>query len=220
MTEKGLETLDIEALNKEADRQLAIVECKNLINKVIFHGAAWLNEKIIPLWAEREDDKLEMPWGIYDGIEGVKRFYLKDLGDRHEEGQLDKIKGCMMWYATDTPIVVVAGDQKTAKGLWTSQGVDTWREGDAHPDAYWRWGYYAVDFIKEEEGWKIWHMTFYPLFLTRYEEPWTEAPAYDFAFYPVSPDRPRQAPLYSYGADKLYRNYAPEIPEAYESYEG
>ncbi len=205
--------MTLEALNKEADRQLAIVDCKNLINKLIFHGAAWLNRKIVPLWADRDDDKLEMPWGIYDGIKGVERYYLQDVGDRHDEGQLDMIKGCMMWYATDTPIVVVAEDGQTAKGLWTSQGVDTWREGDKHPDAYWRWGYYAVDFINEKGTWKIWHMTFYPLFLTRYEKPWTQAPAYNYTFYPVSPDRPREAPLYHYTTDSLYINYAPEIPQ-------
>ena len=203
---------NIEALSAEVSRQLAIVDCKNLMGKVMYYGVAWLNREMVELWADREDDLLEMPWGIYDGRKGVERCYLKDFGDRHDPGKLEKLKGVMMLYTVDTPIVTVAEDGETAYGVWTSSGADTWREGGAHPQGYWRWGKYAVDFIRENGVWKIWKLRFYPYFLTKYDESWTKAPAYDRAFFPVTPDRPRETPVYHYDGESVYPGDLPHIP--------
>ncbi len=203
---------NIEALGKEVDRQLAIVDCKNLIGKTMYYGVAWLNREMVELWADREDDLLEMPWGIYDGRKGVERCYLQDFGDRRDPGKLEKLKGVLMMYTVDTPIVTVAEDGETAYGVWTSAGVDTWREGDEHPEGYWRWGKYAVDFIRENGVWKIWKLRFYPYFLTKYSESWTKAPAYDYAFFPVTPDRPRETPVYHYDGDAVYPGDLPHLP--------
>ena len=203
---------NIEALSAEVSRQLAIVDCKNLMGKVMYYGVAWLNREMVELWADREDDLLEMPWGIYDGRKGVERCYLKDFGDRRDPGKLEKLKGVMMLYTVDTPIVTVAEDGETAYGVWTSSGADTWREGGAHPQGYWRWGKYAVDFIRENGVWKIWKLRFYPFFLTKYDESWTKAPAYDRAFFPVTPDRPRETPVYHYDGESVYPGDLPHIP--------
>lgn len=201
-----------QALEKELDRQLAIHECKNLMGKVMYYGVAWLNKKMVTLWANRDDCLLEMPWGIYDGIEGVKRCYLQDFGDRSDPGKLDKLKGVMMLYTVDTPVIQVAEDGQTATGIWYSSGADTWREGDADPQGYWRWGQYEGKFILEDGTWKIWQLRFYPMFLTKYKESWTKAPAYDYAFFPVTPDRPRETPVYHYAADAVYPADQPPLP--------
>ncbi len=156
----------------------------------MYYGAAWLNRKMVELWSRRDDCLLEQPWGIYDGRIGVERCYLQDFGDRHTPDWEEKHRGVMMLYTCDTPILTVAEDGRTAKGVWISSGADTWREGDARPQGYWRWGKYAVDFIREDGVWKIWKLRFYPFFLTKYDTPWTQAPAYDWAFFPVTPDRP------------------------------
>jgi len=203
---------NIEALSREVERQLAIVDCKNLIGKVMYYGVAWLNREMVGLWADREDDLLEMPWGVYDGRKGIERCYLQDFGDRHDSGKLEKLKGIMMLYTVDTPIVTVAEDGETAYGVWTSSGADTWREGDEHPQGYWRWGKYAVDFIRENGSWKIWKLRFYPYFMTKYDESWTKAPAYDWSFFPVTPDRPRETPVYHYDGDSVYPADLPHIP--------
>ena len=157
---------NLEALTREVERQTAIVECKNLMGKVLYYGVSWLNRKLVDLWSHREDCLLEMPWGIYDGRRGVERCYLQDFGDRHAPGKLEKLKGVMMLYTCDTPIIEVAPDGQTAKGVWISSGADTWREGAEHPQGYWRWGKYALDFIREDGVWKIWKMRFYPFFLS------------------------------------------------------
>ena len=203
---------NLEALSREVERQNAIVDCKNLMGKVMYHGVAWLNRKMVELWSRREDCLLEMPWGIYDGRAGVERCYLEDFGDRSEPGWAEKRKGVMMLYTCDTPIVEVSQDGQSAKGVWISSGADTWREGDEHPQGYWRWGKYALDFVKEDGVWKIWKMRFYPFFLTKFDQSWTEAPAYDWAFFPVTPDRPREPPVYHYDGVAAYPTGQPPIP--------
>lgn len=209
---------NLEALTHELQRQMAIHDCKNLMGKVMYYGVAWLNQKLVELWSQREDCLLEMPWGIYDGRKGVERCYLQDFGDRNAMDE-NQLKGIMMLYTVDTPIVEVAEDGQTAKGVWVSSGADTWREGDEHPQGYWRWGKYAVDFILEDGVWKIWHMRFYPFFLTKYDVSWTEAPAYDWAFFPVTPDRPRETPVYHYDGQSVYPTGQPAIPAPYAHYE-
>jgi hypothetical protein len=57
------------------------------------------------------------------------------------------------------PVIEVAGDGKTAKGLWSCQGAYN-EVGSAGPVANWTWGYFAVDFVKESDGWKIWHLLY------------------------------------------------------------
>lgn len=212
MTERTLE-----ALSKEAQRQLAIVACKNLMGSVMFYGAAWHNKKIVDLWADREDAMLEMPWGIYDGIEGVKRCYLQDFGDRNDPGKEEALKGILMLYSLDTPIVVVAEDGQSAKGVWTTSGAEAWTDGKTHPQAYWRWGKYETTFVKENGTWKILKMSYFPMFHTKYEVPWTEAPADDWSFFPVTPDRERNEPVYHYDGQSVYPENQPSIPQAYKT---
>ncbi len=55
------------------------------------------------------------------------------------------------------PIIEIAGDGNTAKGLWCCQGARNEVEA-CGPRARWTWGWFAVDFMKTPEGWRIWHM--------------------------------------------------------------
>jgi hypothetical protein len=58
-----------------------------------------------------------------------------------------------------SPVIEVAADGKTAKGLWHCQGAYNDVE-TCGPVANWTWGYFAVDFRREEDGWKIWHLSY------------------------------------------------------------
>ena len=123
-------------------------------------------------WSKREDVALGVNEGWYAGAEAVKGYYdalgekirlASDLiaaafpeklgGKTREElygvGQLG-VK------PIDTFIIEIAGDGQTAKGLWSLHGTyaDITPSG---PVSYWDWGYWCVDFVKEPEGWKIWH---------------------------------------------------------------
>jgi hypothetical protein len=63
-----------------------------------------------------------------------------------------------------TPIIEVAGDGKTAKGLWYSPGImanTVINNGKVEVSGGWFWEKYGVDFIKEDGEWKIWHIGMY-----------------------------------------------------------
>ncbi len=208
----------LEELNQGYEKMRAVREIENIMGRYSFFHTSMRHLDYLKLWSKRDDCILDMPWGSYDGYKGVERCYLQDFGDRNAMDE-NQLKGIMMLYTVDTPIVEVAEDGQTAKGVWVSSGADTWREGDEHPQGYWRWGKYAVDFILENGVWKIWHMRFYPFFLTKYDVSWTEAPAYDWAFSPVTPDRPRETPVYHYDGQSVYPTGQPAIPTPYAHYE-
>jgi hypothetical protein len=60
-----------------------------------------------------------------------------------------------------TPVIEIAGDGKTAKGIWYSIGLSVTpgfeSNGKTTLRSNWQPEKYAVDFIKEDGKWKIWH---------------------------------------------------------------
>lgn len=55
------------------------------------------------------------------------------------------------------PVIEIAADGKTAKGLWYCWGSHA-EVTPTGPHANWTWGFYAADFIREGDKWKIWHL--------------------------------------------------------------
>lgn len=126
-------------------------------------------------WAKAEDVCLGFNDGYYVGAAAVSGYYqaavdrnllvAKLLQARFPEqlgGQSDEeIYGIGPFKAKPlyNPVIEVAGDGQTAKGLWSCQGAHN-EVGTAGPVANWTWGYYAVDFRREEDGWRIWHLLY------------------------------------------------------------
>ncbi len=126
-------------------------------------------------WAGEEDVCLGFNEGWYRGPAAVRAYYdacternklvaevlqkhfPEKLGDKSPE-EIYGI-GTMKIYPLYTPVIEVADDNKTAKGLWSCMGshcdVDP-----VGPLARYLWGYYAADFINEGGSWKIWHLQF------------------------------------------------------------
>jgi hypothetical protein len=69
--------------------------------------------------------------------------------------------------------VKIAGDGETAKGMWFSQGnlANIYETG---PQSFWTFGCFAVDFVKEGDDWKIWHMLYLEDLSTYMGEDWNE----------------------------------------------
>lgn len=125
------------------------------------------------LWSCEADVCLGKNGGWYRGADAVGAYYQacsdrtalvakllqkrfpSMLGDKSDD-ELDGI-GPMKVKPMYTPLIEVAEDGKTAKGLWSCWGSHNEVES-CGPIARWSWGYFAVDFIKENTGWKIWHM--------------------------------------------------------------
>lgn len=109
-------------------------------------------------------------WGYYVGMDAIRAWYL----NRHtEHRQAQKCAyeaahpgteataghGCCSMFPTTTPVIRVAGDGKTARGLWYIIGQRTDLKPDGcTADARWCCGRLAAEFVREADGWKIWHL--------------------------------------------------------------
>ena len=69
------------------------------------------------------------------------------------------LPGNLLIHYLATPMIEVAGDGQTAKGVWRSPGIEAVRPSDdGAPVPLWSFGAYAVDFIRRADEWKIWHL--------------------------------------------------------------
>lgn len=103
--------------------------------------------------------------GYYDALAyktGVESQLLQSLFPQQLEGlseeQLYGV-GHMDNKPISSPLVSVAYDGETAQGMWTCAGCYTDFDVTG-PVSHWIWGYYCVDFIREHDQWKIWHLRF------------------------------------------------------------
>jgi hypothetical protein len=208
----------VEKQQLEIQRLKDINEIQNLMGTYEFWHTAGLNKETVEqLWAKKTPGvRTEIAnFGVYDGPEGTRKFWYEMQGATHGDR-----KGHMHLHTLTTPIIQVAGDGKTAKGVWISPGVET-APGPDKP--LWAWVKYGIDFVKEDGKWKFWHFHLYRIFMTPYDKSWKEVPlaqhphTFDSIPDSIKPDRP---PTYSwsYSVDVPYENI-PAPPEPYNVFD-
>lgn len=72
-----------------------------------------------------------------------------------------------------SPVIEVAEDGKTAKGFWQTIGP-AYLLNNGNPYASMAFEKYAVDFIKEDGQWKIWHLAVFVDSVYRFDKPFGE----------------------------------------------
>ena len=121
------------------------------------------------LWADRDDSSVEMTWGTYTGYDGIKRCF---DGGFHAFFAGDNI-GDMAIHSMNTPVIEVAGDGKTARGVFFSPGVETSTDPETgKARCNWCWIKYGVDFICEDGRWYIWHFSTFGTFMCDFYKSW------------------------------------------------
>jgi hypothetical protein len=122
------------------------------------------------------------------------------------------------------PVIEVAEDGETAKGLWFCLGCDA-EVTSRGPEASWTWGYFAGDFVYEDDDWKIWHLQYlndvdslcgqsWGRSVTPYPELPEFAPLRDFQLPPYTVAEPVRD---LYAVDKTTQE-TPRIPEPYKTF--
>lgn len=107
--------------------------------------------------------RAEMLWGVYRDKEGIRRLYEGYFPWLAEQ----EAPGSEHLQALEVPIIKVAKDCKTVKGVWVCPGYISAKEDDKFY-GYWSWQKCAADFIVTEQGLKIWHFHVYGLFESLY----------------------------------------------------
>jgi hypothetical protein len=151
--------------------------------------------------------------GIFEGAEGLKRFF---VGANTFAEEKDGRRGHLHLHTLTTPVIEVAGDGQTAQGVWLSPGVES--TPDMVEDS-WCWVKYGVDFVKEEETWKMWHFHMYRIFATPYNERWSDTVYEQQRHLPpeIAPDRPNSY-AWQHGRDSVYCD-VPRTPVPYETWD-
>lgn len=184
MEDKLLEE-KLAALRLKAERARARGEIESLFGRYTLLQSILEEEKIPELFAQKTPGvTVRMSgYGTMHGIEGVKKLY----NDKNP-----KYKGRLNVHAALGPIIEIARDGLTAKGLWFLDGeegtpytelpdptVDPLGPILPEPDQYgirryirWVWNRVGVDFVKEDGVWKIWHLVNYELIRCPFDEDW------------------------------------------------
>ena len=93
-------------------------DVENLFNRYMYLHNAFQDEQIIPLWVKRGTEGIRARYtnaGQYTEYDSVIRYH---QGRPSPEGKL-------ILHATTTPVIEVAGDGKTAKGVWLMAGTES-----------------------------------------------------------------------------------------------
>lgn len=143
-----------------SDRELILrvwdqEELRNLIGRWAYYEAGNRRaEALERFWVRRPENRATASfgrnWGFLEGMEAIRAYYL----DRNRFGA----DGTALMHPLSTKLLCLAEDGQTAQGLWMGIAYETAPNAAGEPDVKWINERVAVDFIKEDDQWRIWHM--------------------------------------------------------------
>lgn len=162
------------ALKKRVDRQQDWQDVSNLMGTRANLMVANRGDLVIELFSKKPDVSFALNGNFIEiGPERIKAAFGKDP-QRQQRAleQLAKVypqlevkpenqgAGDFRAHSLMSPIIEVADDGQTAKGFWQTIGPALFTGANNGGKPYGAMSYekYAVDFIKEDGKWKIWHL--------------------------------------------------------------
>jgi hypothetical protein len=156
-------------LEHQINRVRARGEVENVFNRYQYLHSFFLDEQIIDeLWVSKGTPGISAQYtnsGIYNTWDSVMQYHR----DRPSP------EGKLLVHFTASPLIEVADDGETAKGMWVVAGVES---GLTEPEvaekappgmfepglvegkkvwAHWIQVRYYLDFLKQDGRWRIWH---------------------------------------------------------------
>jgi len=186
---------ELEGLRKVASASQDRAKVENLFSQYMYLHNAFRDTDIIPLWAKKGTPDVRAQYsnlGVYTDWDKIISYH---QGRPAPRGKL------IMHYVT-TPMIEIAGDGQTAKGLWIVNGIESGLVDPEHAKNMPAWMFekemvngkkvwmhnvylkYGVDFIKQDGEWKIWHFHCFEVARAPYGMGWIPfaAAAQDDAF--------------------------------------
>ena len=153
---------------EQMERIWDVESVKTLMHKRVFlQTADKRQEELDTLWVSNPEYQKTASygsnWGYYVGMDEIKKYYVIAHNaflekQKEENGASELNLGNMYAHPVSTGLVELAQDGKTAKGLWYCIGQETSARPDGTAQAQWMLGKVAADFVKETDGWKLWHI--------------------------------------------------------------
>lgn len=234
-----------------AQRAEAYMEIKNVWAAHAYcYRAQQQRYEIENFWAKEHDDIMYAHGNMaFVGKETVLNYYAKG-NEVMNEGKLklacelfpDKIEnnpenigvGDLVARLQATPYIQIAKDGKTAKGIWYVLGYNVEMDRKGEPDVMLLLGKECVDFIKENDGWKIWHFRDSGDFMGRVNDTFLKTILESRPFMDPGKDEPvgrtvegafpkANRKIYDFAEESIYSvlraaKFSPEIPEPYDTW--
>lgn len=142
---------------------------QNLFGRYMTLHNAFRDPEIIPLWASKGTPGVRAQYsnnGVYTNWDNIMAYH----------AQRPNPPGKLIYHFLASPIIEVADDGQTAKGMWLMSGLESGltapESAKSAPDFMYEknvtvngkkvwmhtvYAKYGVDFIKQDGQWKIWH---------------------------------------------------------------
>jgi hypothetical protein len=206
---------------------------ENLFSTYMYLHNAFRDEEIVPLWVKPVTPGIHAQYsnlGVYTTWQSVTEYH------RDRPAPVGKL----ILHYTTTPVIEVAEDGGTAKGVWVMTGLES---GLTDPEvavnvpdyffapgevlgkkvwAHWVWCKYGVDFLKQDGTWKIWHFRCFEVARAPFDENWISfaarnAEEFDKDLMYFGEDgRPRFMPEPDGPATRLAKRYRPDEAQELE----
>ena len=134
--------------------------------------------------------------------ETMRKLFPEELGDKSDEEIWAVGSNTVLNFTT--PLIEVAFDGQTAKGMWYVYGSTTEV-------------YCAVDFVKEDGVWKIWHMTMFTDIQCPVGGNWGKDKMYPHEGVEIPEPTVKEHYYTGYGEDFLSL-VEPPLPEPYDTF--
>ncbi len=143
-------------VEKAALRAADIAACQNLMSLHSWYHSAFLNDvELEKIWVKKTPDPVwAQNTNYWRGMAAIKAYYGPTTPKEQKIGQIQ-------WHTITSGVVEIAGDRKTAKGVWYTPGVIGRAGADGKQSLTWMWERYGIDFANEDGQWKIWHLHVY-----------------------------------------------------------
>lgn len=163
---------------------------KVMAKHVYFHAAAKHHEELDAIWVRHTPDPhFAQNQGYFIGMDSLRSYYgdlnitmqrqqLEALHKRHPDVEVTEANmgaGLFQVHPLTTQIIEVAGDGQTAKGIWYAPGAVGSPNLAGEITMLWMWERYAVDFVREDDEWKIWHLHTYTDFGVPVGSSWADS---------------------------------------------
>lgn len=160
----------------EGEYAMAWVSVQNLMSKHNYYNAVGNRiEELSNIWVKEDGEYAKTATftttdGVWEGMDRIKVYYgnpkTKDAKQTLKEMTKNEpwkpVKGQLGINMNTTPIIEVAGDGKTARGVWFSPSiVMDYMVGKDKAQGTYYFEKYGADFVKEDGEWKIWHIQMY-----------------------------------------------------------
>ena len=156
----------LEALEKEV-AGLKDLEAINRLQKSYgFYLEHWMYEDLIDLFADSPGAVLNIMAGIFQGKEGVRRYF----GGMNQMTQNPEFLHQIMQLSG---VVDIAEDCRTARGRWYGFGSVALPRGEGVYQLFTD-GIYTVEYLKEDGIWKIFKLMWNPLYTAPPEKGWVK----------------------------------------------